>query len=94
MRAALYDIEPAKLQHPLNEIFATDCVIHLASSFEDLDGPAELVERAYLHLIEAIADFGRRVRINSPLFLGDQTQKLSRQRFAGLDQAILDDLDK
>ena len=51
LRAALYDIEPAQLQRQLNEVFATDCEIHLASPFQDLDRPAELVERAFLPLI-------------------------------------------
>ena len=60
LRAALYDIEPAQLQLQLKELFAADCVIHLASPFEDLDGPAELVERVYLPLIEAIPDLERR----------------------------------
>ena len=60
LRAALYDIEPAHLLRQLNEVFATDCEIHLASPFEDLDGPAELVERAFLPLIEAIPDLVRR----------------------------------
>ena len=60
LRAALYDIEPARLQGQLKEVFAADCVIHLASPFEDLDGPAELAERVYLPLIEAIPDLERR----------------------------------
>jgi len=51
LRAALYDIEPAQLQRQLNDLFAADCVLQLASPFEDLDGPAELVERAYRPLI-------------------------------------------
>ena len=60
LRAALYDIEPARLPRQLNDIFAADCEIHLASPFEDLDGPAELLERAYQPLIEAIPDLERR----------------------------------
>ena len=60
LRAALYDIEPARLQRQLNDVFAADCVIHLASPFEGLDGPAELAERVYLPLTEAIPDLERR----------------------------------
>lgn len=44
LRAALYDSQPAQLLRQLNEVFAPDCVIQLASPFEDLDGPAELAE--------------------------------------------------
>lgn len=56
LRAALYDIEPARLQRQLNEVFAADCFIHLASPFEDLDEPAELAERVCRPLIHAIPD--------------------------------------
>ena len=60
LRAALYDIERAQLQRQLNEVIAADCVIHLASPFENKDGPAELVERVYLPLIQEIPDLERR----------------------------------
>ena len=60
VRAALYDIDPAQLLKQLNEIFAPECRVHLAHPFEDLDGPAELVARAYLPLIRAMPDLERR----------------------------------
>lgn len=60
LRAALYDIEPGQLQGQLNEVFAPDCIIHLAAPFEDLDGPTELLERVYRPLLEAIPDLERR----------------------------------
>ena len=46
LRAALYDIEPAKLLRQLNEVFAAVCVINPASPLEDLDGPAQLASDA------------------------------------------------
>ena len=60
VRAALYDIERERLRDRLGEVFAPDCEIHLATPFEDLDGPAELLDRVYLPLIEAIPDLERR----------------------------------
>ena len=60
LREALYDLEPARLLERLNAVFAPDCEIHLAHPFEDLAGLAELVERAYLPLIQAIPDLERR----------------------------------
>ena len=56
LRAALYDINPSTLKSQLGELFAPDCDIKLAFPFENLDGPAELYERAYVPLIEAIPD--------------------------------------
>ena len=60
LRAALYDIDTAMLPAQLNEVFSPDCVIHLASPFEDLDGAAELHERVYAPLLQAIPDLERR----------------------------------
>lgn len=59
-RAALYDVDSAKLKTQLNDIFAPDAEIHLAFPFEDLDGPDALFEQAYHPLIEAIPDLERR----------------------------------
>lgn len=61
LRAAPYPIEPAQLRRQLNDIFAADCEIHLASPLEDLGGPAELLERALQPLIEAIPDSERQL---------------------------------
>ena len=58
LRDALYDIEPARLQRQLGEVFAADCVIHLATPLEDLAGPAELFEQVYAPLLHAIPDLG------------------------------------
>lgn len=60
LRAALYDSEPTQLLRQLNEAFAVYCVTRLASPFEDLDRPAELLERAYLPPIQAVPDLERR----------------------------------
>ncbi|MCP4359778.1 MAG: polyketide cyclase, partial [Chloroflexi bacterium] len=59
-RAALYDCDTAVLQNQLRDIFAPDCVIHLAFPFEDLDGPDGLFEEAYVPLLTAVPDLERR----------------------------------
>ena len=58
--AALYDIETAGLLSRLQEVFAPNCEIHLATPFEDLDGPDELFERVYRPLLTAMPDLERR----------------------------------
>ena len=60
LRDALYDIEPARLQQQLGEVFAADCEIHLATPLEDLTGPAELFDMVYAPLLQAIPDLERR----------------------------------
>ncbi len=60
LRDALYDIEPARLQRQLGEVFAADCEIHLATPLEDLAGPAELFHQVYAPLLYAIPDLERR----------------------------------
>ena len=60
LRAALYDIDAATLQDQLRTIFAPDCAIHLASPFEDLNGPDALYAQAYAPLLAAIPDLERR----------------------------------
>ncbi|MBV7335049.1 ester cyclase [Chloroflexi bacterium TSY] len=59
-RAALYDCDVAALQSQLYQVFTANAVIHLASPFEDLDGPDGLYEQAFLPLITAIPDLERR----------------------------------
>ena len=44
----------------MQDIFAPHCAIHLAFPFEDMDGPGELYDKAYLPLIEALPDLERR----------------------------------
>lgn len=60
LRAALYDIDAERLPAVLSELFASDCAIHLAHPFEDIDGPAELHQRVYQPLLHAIPDLERR----------------------------------
>ena len=59
-RSAFYDCNPLTLQTQLNEIFASDAAVHLASPFNNLDGPDALFEAAYQPLISAIPDLERR----------------------------------
>ena len=59
-RTALYDCDEAVLKDQLHEVFAPDCDIHLASPFEDLDGPNGLFEQAYKPLLAAVPDLERR----------------------------------
>lgn len=59
-RAALYDCDEAALSGELGEVFAADCAIHLASPFEDLEGPDALLERGFQPLLAAIPDLERR----------------------------------
>lgn len=60
LRAALYDIDGARLPGQLSEIFAPSAVIHLAHPFEDLDGAEALYAQAYRPLLAAIPDLERR----------------------------------
>ena len=60
VRAALYDYDPTVLAQRLRDAFAPECAIHLAFPFEDLDGPAALIEQAYQPLAAAIPDLERR----------------------------------
>ncbi len=59
-RAALYDCDPQALKNQLHEVFASDCEIHLAYPFEDLDGIDALLEQAYQPLLTALPDLERR----------------------------------
>lgn len=60
LRAALYDIDSARLPGQLSDIFAPDATIHLAHPFEDLAGADELYGKAYRPLLAAIPDLERR----------------------------------
>ena len=60
LRATLYDLEVTKLERTLKDVFAADAEIHLAFPFEDLGGPAALLEQAYRPLIDAVPDLERR----------------------------------
>lgn len=53
-------MDTTRLAAELNAVFASDAVIHLATPFEDLDGPDELHARAFQPLIAAIPDLERR----------------------------------
>lgn len=60
LRAALYDLDPQKLESQLAELFSPDAKIFLSSPFEDVDGPKDLYQRVYSPLIEAVPDLERR----------------------------------
>ena len=59
-RSALYDCEVTSLRGQLEEIFSSDCDIHLAFPFEDIAGPGELFDRVYEPLLAAVPDLERR----------------------------------
>lgn len=62
-REALYNCGQcgqSSLVAAMQDIFAPHCTIHLAFPFEDMDGPTELFDKAYLPLIEALPDLERR----------------------------------
>ena len=59
-RAAMYDVDESMLPSQLREVFAPDCVVHLAFPFEDLAGPDGLFEEAYRPLLTAVPDLERR----------------------------------
>ncbi len=59
-RRALYDIDEAVLNDQIQEVFAPNCEIHLATPIEDLNGPNELYEQVYKPLLAAIPDLERR----------------------------------
>ncbi len=60
LRAALYDSDGAEVLDQLHEVFAADCIVHLATPLEDLNGPDDLFEQAYQPLLTAIPDLERR----------------------------------
>lgn len=59
-RSALYDIDSTRLSSQLNDVFASDAVIHLASPIGDLEGPDALFAQVFQPLIHAVPDLERR----------------------------------
>jgi predicted ester cyclase len=59
-RHALYDCDVKTLKQQLQVVFAPDSKIHLAFPFEDLNGAAELFDKAYQPLLMAVPDLERR----------------------------------
>ena len=59
-RGALYNCDATQLQAQLCELFAPDCVVHLAFPFEDLAGADGLFGEAYQPLLTAVPDLERR----------------------------------
>lgn len=60
LRRALYDYEPASARAALTASFRSDAAVHLATPFEDLDGPDGLYRSAFEPLHHAIPDLERR----------------------------------
>ena len=60
LRAALYDLDAATLPKTLQQVFAADAAIQLATPLETMLGPDALYEQAYQPLIHAIPDLERR----------------------------------
>lgn len=60
LRSAQYDYQPEGVRAALLKVFKPDAVIHLATPFEDLDGPQGLYEQAYGPLHHALPDLERR----------------------------------
>ena len=60
LRAAQYNYQPDAVRAALTEAFLPNAAVHLATPFEDLDGPQALYEQAYAPLHQAIPDLERR----------------------------------
>ena len=60
LRLALYDYAPGAALGALNATFDRDAEIHLATPFEDLDGPEGLYRDAFVPLHAAVPDLERR----------------------------------
>ncbi len=60
LRRAQYDYDNDGVRKALTAAFAPDANVRLAFPFEDLDGPLDLFETAYLPLSRAIPDLERR----------------------------------
>lgn len=60
LRLALYNYEPESVRAALASVFIADAAVHLATPFEDLDGPQGLYRDAFEPLQRAIPDLGRR----------------------------------
>ena len=59
-RDALYNLDPARLQEQLLELFCPDALIQLAHPLGTLIGPQALHDKVYGPLIQAIPDLERR----------------------------------
>ncbi|MBL8337982.1 MAG: ester cyclase [Rhodoferax sp.] len=73
MRQAQYDYEPERVRTSLQQLFAQQAVVHLATPFEDLDGAAGLYGEAYAPLHTALPDLERRdwIVVAGPSASGD-----------------------
>jgi predicted ester cyclase len=60
LRGALYNYEPQAVRAALTAVFRADAVVHLATPFEDMDGPQALYRDAFEPLYRAIPDLERR----------------------------------
>ena len=60
LRAAQYNYEAGAVRAALGQVFRPDAVVHLATPFEDLDGPQGLYQQAYAPLQQALPDLERR----------------------------------
>ena len=60
LRAAQYNYEAEAVRAALGQVFRPDAVVHLATPFEDLDGPQGLYQQAYAPLQQALPDLERR----------------------------------
>lgn len=59
-RRAMYDIDSTQLKRQFQDVFAPDCVIHLAHPLGSLSGSESLFETIYKPLLQAIPDLERR----------------------------------
>ena len=60
LRHSLYDYEPEAVSRALQAVFDPRAVVHLATPFEDLDGPLGLYEHGFKPLHHAMPDLERR----------------------------------
>ena len=60
LRAAQYNYQAEAVRAALGQVFRPDALVHLATPFEDLDGPEGLYQQAYRPLQQAIPDLERR----------------------------------
>ena len=60
LRKALYDYDPDAVLRALQAVFDPQAAVHLATPFEDLDGPLGLFEQGFKPLHHAMPDLERR----------------------------------
>ena len=65
MRQALYDYEPSSVRAALLSVFRPDAVVHLATPYDDLDGPQGLYGNVFEPLQRAIPDLERGASIGT-----------------------------